>query len=86
MTREELERMRAWADAKLATGAEPPWAWSTYKSLKDNLDNILDGLAVTADLPGSQARSESALRLVVNNNSQDIARRRHGPPPVQLPM
>ena len=39
--REELERIRAWADAKIAAGQEPPWAWYQYMKLRETLDAIL---------------------------------------------
>ena len=50
MSREELERLRAWADDKLATGEEPPWAWYQYMKLRETLDAILAGMSVSATL------------------------------------
>ena len=43
--REELERIREWADAKIAAGQEPPWAWYQYMKLRETLDAILAGMA-----------------------------------------
>lgn len=53
MTDAELSKMRAWADDKIATGAEPPWAWFQYMKLREVLDQIIAGRAATfvADLP-----------------------------------
>ena len=28
--RQELERVRDWANAKVQSGSEPPWAWYQY--------------------------------------------------------
>jgi len=50
MTREELEKVRSWADAKLSTGEEPPWAWDQYMKLRETLDAILAGMAQTTPL------------------------------------
>lgn len=47
MTRADLERMRSWADAKIATGEEPPWAWYQYMKLRETLDAIIAGMAST---------------------------------------
>ena len=38
MTRAELERVLDWANDKLATGAEPPWAWYQYMKLRETLE------------------------------------------------
>ncbi len=48
MTRQELENVRTWADEKLATGHEPPWAWYQYMKLRETLDAILAGIENTA--------------------------------------
>ena len=45
MTREELEKVRQWANDKIAAGQEPPWAWYQYMKLRETLDAILSGMA-----------------------------------------
>jgi hypothetical protein len=40
-TKTQLEAVRAWADGKIVTGAEPPWAWYQYMKLRETLDAIL---------------------------------------------
>lgn len=47
MTRGEIERMLAWANQKLATGQEPPWAWYQYMKLRETLEAILAGMDAT---------------------------------------
>lgn len=88
MTREELEKVRSWADEKIATGDEPPWAWYQYMKLRETLDALLAGMAATRTVGSQQSEQhpETALRLVASNSPQDIARHHRDAPPVQLPM
>lgn len=90
MKREDLQRVRDWADAKIATGEEPPWAWFQYMKLRETLDAILAGMAATtlqtASSPVSEPRPGTGPRLVASNSPQDIARSRQAGTPVQLPM
>lgn len=92
MTKDELQRVRDWADAKIATGAEPPWSWFQYMKLRETLDAILEGMACRAptDLPADSPeaashRGSGHLRLV------DTGRQESAPPHpttvrVPLPM
>ncbi len=71
MTRDDLERVREWANAKLATGEEPPWAWYQYMKLRETLDAILAGMdakcVVTVpedSQPAAQRPGTGHLRLV----------------------
>ena len=88
--RADLERVRAWADGKLATGDEPPWAWYQYMKLRETLDAILSGLDAVMPLPeGSQAlepHPASGPRLVVCNDRPGTALRHPSDAPVQMPM
>jgi hypothetical protein len=90
MTREELERVRKWADDKLATQQEPPWAWYQYMKLRETLDAILAAQTAitrqTADSPGSEHNRGTHLRLVGEASSQDTPQSRPEDQPVQLPM
>lgn len=88
--RAELERVREWTDAKLATGEEPPWAWYQYMKLRETLDAILAGMDATMPLPEDSPvlpePAGSGLRLVATNDRPETAQRRQAGPPVQLPM
>jgi hypothetical protein len=92
MTREELEKARAWADEKLSLGQEPPWAWYQYMKLRETLDAILAGQAATAvfspteNSPQLAGRPERHLRLVDEAHQKDISQPRHVGLPIQLPM
>lgn len=90
MTRAELERVRKWADEKIATGAEPPWAWYQYMKLRETIDAILAGVSVatseTESSPQSGAHLDSGPRLVVSNTQQGTAPHRQSTVPVPLPM
>lgn len=76
MTRDELQRMRNWADEKIATGAEPPWTWFQYMKLREVMDQILAGTDAvrTESSPQLGSRSESGPRLAVSNTQPDNAR------------
>jgi hypothetical protein len=48
MTLQDLEKFRAWAAAKRANGAEPPWAAHLYGELHRTLDALIAGLLATS--------------------------------------
>lgn len=90
MTKEELERVREWALAKLSAGQEPPWAWYQFMKLRETLDAILLGMdAVTQQTESSQpaaARPGTHLRLVAATCSPDSAPQPPSDLKVQLPI
>ncbi len=85
--REELEQVREWADAKIASGQEPPWAWFQYMKLRETLDGILAGLdSVTTESSQQSAPHQGThLQLVADTDSQDNAPHRPVGLPTQLP-
>lgn len=87
--RDELERLREWADAKVQGGSEPPWAWYQYMKLIETADAILAGMDATVtmeNLPQSESHSGAHLRLVASTCPQDAAQPHHVGLPVQMPM
>lgn len=91
MDRADLEKMREWASAKLATGQEPPWAWYQYMKLRETLDAIIDGFDATTQppggSPGSEQHSGTHLRLVADSDRQETVRlHRDQPSTIPLPM
>jgi hypothetical protein len=87
--REELERIRDWADAKIQGGSEPPWAWYQYMKLIETIDAIVVGMDATVTMESSQqsaSQPDVHLRLVDSTCQQDSARPRHVGLPVQMPM
>jgi hypothetical protein len=87
--RDELERVRKWADDKLTTGDEPPWAWYQYMKLREAVDAILTGMDSTspmASLQQAEPRQETHLRLVGSTYPQDTAQPHPSAPLVPLPM
>ena len=87
--RQELERVKEWAAAKIQGGSEPPWAWYQYMKLIETVDAILQGMASTIpmeSLPQSESQSGGHLRLVDSTYPQDTAQHRPVGLPVQLPM
>jgi len=85
--REELELVREWADAKIASGQGPPWAWFQYMKLRETLDSILAGMdsVTTESSQQSVPHQETHLRLVGDTYSQDNAPHRPAGLPTQLP-
>ena len=85
--REELELVREWADAKIASGQEPPWAWFQYMKLRETLDGILAGMdsVTTESSQQSMPHSEKHLRLVGDTDSQDNVPHHPVGLPTQLP-
>ena len=64
--RDELDRIRSWAQDKLATCEEPPWAFFQYMKLVEAVTAILDGMAsTTAHSPPAAGRSGTSLRTSV---------------------
>ena len=88
MNKQELERVRAWADAKLATGEEPPSAWYQYMKLREALDAILGGVSVVTPIGSLQSavRPGGGPRLVACSDSPETAQRHPSETPVKLPM
>ena len=75
MTREELEKVRAWVDAK--TMAEFPWAWK----LRETMDAILTGMDAAIVRPPlsaisleSRQHQGSAYQRVVSASQRDNAK------------
>lgn len=88
MTKEQLTAVRKWANDKLSSGEEPPWAWYQYMKLKETLDAILAGMdAITTESSQQLAeRPGMHLRLVDSTRRQDSVRCHPLVVPVQLPM
>jgi hypothetical protein len=89
MMRQELERMKEWAAAKIQGGSEPPWAWYQYMKLIETIDAILQGMdsvVLMEDSRRSQGQPERHLRLVDDNDQQETSPRRSAGLPVQMPM
>jgi hypothetical protein len=81
MTRQELQRMRAWADDKIAANQEPQWAWYQLMKLRESLDAIVGQMEaesiaseMAAYLPvAEEVEVERGPRLVVSNSAADVA-------------
>ncbi len=85
--REELQKIRGWANDKLAAGEEPPWAWFQYMKLRETLDQILAGMDATRPegLLLSEELQGKHLQLVGCIDPQDTAQYRPVGLPVQMP-
>lgn len=88
MEKAELQNVLDWANEKLATGEQPPWAWYQYMKLRETLEAIIPGLpdATKENLPQSVPHQEMHLRLVDANDQQDNVQRHPSDAKVHLPM
>ena len=72
----ELQSVLDWADKKLATGAEPPWAWYQYAKLREAVEEVIACLEATTpqteSLPQVGTRQAGGLRLVVSNEPENF--------------
>jgi len=86
--REELQRVRDWANDRITAGDEPPWAWFQYMKLRETADAILQGMAATTteSSPQLAARAERHLRLVGAKCSPDSAQPHQLDQQAPLPM
>ena len=85
--RDELERVREWAQDKLQGGSEPPWAWYQYMKLVEAVTAILDGMDATREnSPQSGLPPDAHLRLVESTDQPDVALPRPDQPKPRLPM
>lgn len=82
---EELRKVRDWADEKIASCQEPPWAWYQLMKLREAADAILAGAAQLTDSPQSGSHLAERPRLVVSNAPRDSVPPRPPDDPVQLP-
>ena len=86
----ELQRVLDWADGKLATGAEPPWAWYQYAKLREAVEEVIACLEAATpqvdSLPRAGTHRDGGLRLVVCNDLRDTAQRQASAAVIQLPM
>jgi hypothetical protein len=85
----ELAKVRDWANEKLATGDEPPWAWYRYMQLREALDAILSGMesvSPTARLQPPEPHQGRHLQLVGGSGPQGSVPHRPSDVPVQMPM
>jgi hypothetical protein len=88
VTRDDLVRVRAWAQEKIAQGSEPPWAWFQYMKLVETIQALeagMDAVTTRGSSPQSAERSGAYLRLVGSTDRQDDVRHHPVGLPVQMP-
>jgi hypothetical protein len=84
----QLQEIRQWAKDKIASRAEPPWAWFQYMKLVETVDAILaaSDSVKTENSPQLAEHPGAHLRLVDATCPQDGAPHHPVGLPVQLPM
>jgi len=74
--------VRNWANERVGTGREPPWAWYQYMKLIDAVDSIRRGRASVTRLgAGSQARSRGPAPQRSDDKKETSAPTGSGQPP-----
>jgi len=74
MVKEDLQRLRTWADAQIVAGEEPTWIWYQFMKLREALDAIIAQMGMESVAFENERfrqisrRSECGPRLVLDNN------------------
>jgi len=58
-----LELCRHWAEGRVATGNEPPWAWYQYMKLIETVSAIQTSRAAVSTVGGARSPSANGRRL-----------------------
>jgi hypothetical protein len=78
-----LRVLKNWAEQRIASGTEPPWAWYQYMKLIETVAAIQSGRAVVAPATVDSAARPRAESGVKADEVTRRRRRREDPP---LPM
>ena len=85
----ELQKVREWAEGKIAQGSEPPWAWFQFMKLVETIRALEAGMAATVSQTENSQQSEvhqrAHIRLVDSKHRQGDALHHPAGLPVQLP-
>ncbi|MEM7620468.1 MAG: hypothetical protein AAF228_08385 [Pseudomonadota bacterium] len=86
--KEKLAEIKAWAEEKIATGEEPPWAWYQYMKLVETIDAISASIEATAtiDTPQPEQHQDGHLQLVDETYSQGTRQPHPFEGTIKLPM
>lgn len=92
MNKDDLQRVRDWANDKIAKGADPPWAWYRYMQLREAIDALISGMdatvavAIPADSPQEDSRRGSGHLRLVDSSQPSSAPPDQDAVEVPLPM
>ena len=76
MTRQELHRLREWADGQIAAGQDATWIWYQYMKLREALDGVIASMECAhLQSDGAIQFAESGPHLVVSNDRPDAVQR-----------
>jgi hypothetical protein len=67
MIKDDLDRIRKWADDRLSTNQEPPWAWFQLMKLREVVDDTLEALNAT-----TTTHSAGPVLAVDNDSQSDV--------------
>ena len=76
VVKNELEKVRDWAEARIKSGNVPDWSWQQHVTLIEALDAMLHDISVSNDPPGATYRPARNLRLVERIGERNLDARR----------
>ena len=85
----QLKEVRDWAQDKIDSHQEPPWAWYQYMKLIETCDAILAGNAVvieTENLQQLEQHSDNVIQLKAAKHLRDDAQPHQDEDAPQMPM
>jgi hypothetical protein len=83
----QLHDVRQFAKDKIATGAEPPWAWYQYMKLIESADAILASMNITKESSRLSALpADTHLQLVGSTYQPNIVQSHLSDLKVLMPM
>lgn len=87
--KKRLKEVRDWAQGKIDSRQEPPWAWYQYMKLIETCDAILAGQSVvtqTASSQQSEPPQGNVIPLTDSKSRRGAAQRRQDNETPQMPM
>jgi hypothetical protein len=72
----ELEKVRNWAAAKLTAGAVRDSSWPQYVRLVETIDGVLRDISVAENASGPRRETVRAFRMLepIDQSAEDVAR------------
>ena len=72
----ELEKVRNWAEARIKSGNVPDWSWQQHVTLIEAVDAMLHDISVANDAPATSQRSARNLRLIERIGERNLDAKR----------
>jgi hypothetical protein len=73
LTKNELQKVRDWAEARIKGGNVPSWSWQHHVTLIEAVDAILHDMSVANDAPRSPRLPLRNFRLVEREGERSVS-------------